>query len=81
MRFDKYRRVCQRCRSKQERAARNTWVTETVLSTALNVTYFATGVSIFSIVVGVAADPLVGVGFALLAAAVFRRSRPDAMPT
>lgn len=61
-------------------AARNTWVTETVLSTALNLSYFATGVSIFSIVVGVALI-LAGVGFALLAAAVFRRSRPDAMPT
>ena len=61
-------------------AARNTWVTETALSTALNVSYFATGVAIFSIVVGVALI-LAGVGFALLAAAVFRRSRPDAAPT
>ena len=29
-------------------AARNTWVTETALSTALNVSYMATGVAIFS---------------------------------
>jgi len=52
-------------------AARNTWVTETALSTALNMSYMATGVAIFAIVVGVALI-LAGVGFILLAFAVFR---------
>jgi hypothetical protein len=60
-------------------AARNTWVTETALSTALNMSYMATGVSIFSIVVGVALI-LAGVGFLILAAAVFRGARAEAQP-
>ena len=42
-------------------AARNTWVTETALATALNMSYMATGVAIFSIVVGIALI-LAGVG-------------------
>ena len=57
-------------------AARNTWVTETALSTALNMSYMATGVAIFSIVVGVALI-LAGVGFMLLAFAVFRGPSPE----
>ena len=61
-------------------AARNTWVTETALSTALNMSYMATGVSIFAIVVGVAQLILAGVGFLLLAAAVFRRAKRRAKP-
>ena len=61
-------------------AARNTWVTETALSTALNMSYMATGVAIFSIVVGIALI-LAGVGFLLLAAAVFRGASPEAKPT
>ncbi len=61
-------------------AARNTWVTETALSTALNVSYMATGVAVFSIVVGVALI-LAGVGFLLLASAVFRGASPEAKPT
>ena len=60
-------------------AARNLWVTETALSTALNMSYLATGVAIFSIVVGVALI-LAGVGFLLLAAAVFRGSSREARP-
>jgi hypothetical protein len=60
-------------------AARNTWVTETALSTALNMSYLATGVSIFSIVVGVALI-LAGIGFLILAAFVFRGSSPGANP-
>ena len=60
-------------------AARNTWVTETALSTALNVSYMATGVAIFTIVVGVALI-LAGVGFLLLAAAVFRGTSPETKP-
>jgi hypothetical protein len=59
--------------------ARNTWVTETALSTALNVSYMATGVAVFAIVVGVALI-LAGVGFLLLAAAVFRGASREAEP-
>ena len=36
-------------------AARNTWVTETALGTALNTSYFAENVALFSIVMGAAA--------------------------
>jgi hypothetical protein len=47
--------------------ARNVWVTETSLATALNVSYMATQLSLFSLVVGVALL-LAGVGFIVLAA-------------
>jgi len=60
-------------------AARNLWVTETALATALNMSYMATGVAIFSIVVGIALI-LAGVGFLILAAAVFRGTSPEAKP-
>ena len=46
-------------------AARNTWVTETALSTALNVSYMASQLSLFSIVVGLALF-LTGIGFMVL---------------
>ena len=49
-----------------QNAARNVWVTETALSTALNMSYMATAVSLFSLVVGVALL-LTGVGFLVLA--------------
>jgi hypothetical protein len=61
-------------------AARNTWVTETALATALNMSYMATGVAIFAMVVGIALI-LAGVGFLLLAFAVFRGASPEAKPT
>jgi len=51
-------------------AARNTWVTETALSTALNVSYMASQIALFSIVVGIALI-LAGIGFVILALAVF----------
>ena len=67
-------------------AARDTWVTETALSTALNTSFFAEQVSIFSIVVAIALL-LSGFGFAILAFTAFRllpareaqltRSRPQ----
>jgi hypothetical protein len=50
-------------------SARNTWVTETALSTALNMSYMAEQLSIFGIVVGVALL-LAGIGFIILALAV-----------
>jgi hypothetical protein len=46
--------------------ARQVWITETGLSTALNVSYMATQLSLFSLVVGVALL-LTGVGFGVLA--------------
>jgi hypothetical protein len=46
--------------------ARNVWVTETALSTALNTSYMATQLSLFSVVVGVALI-LAGIGFIILA--------------
>ena len=60
-------------------AARNLWVTETALATALNMSYMATGISIFSIVVGIALI-LAGVGFLVLAFAVFRKGAAEAKP-
>ncbi len=45
--------------------ARNIWVTETALTTALNTSYMADQISLFGIVVGVALL-LSGVGFAIL---------------
>ena len=55
-------------------AARNTWVTETALSTALNMSYMASQISLFGIVVGIALI-LTGIGLLILALAVF--NRPD----
>lgn len=52
-----------------QNAARNVWVTETALSTALNVSYMATELSLFSLVVGIALI-LSGVGFFVLALGV-----------
>ena len=60
-------------------AARNLWVTETALATALNMSYMATGIAIFSIVVGIALI-LAGVGFLVLAFAVFRKGAAEAKP-
>ncbi|MGH3011506.1 MAG: hypothetical protein ACRDMY_06670 [Gaiellaceae bacterium] len=47
-------------------ASRNTWVTATALSTALNVSYMAEQLALFGIVVGVALI-LAGIGFIVLA--------------
>jgi hypothetical protein len=48
-----------------ENGARNVWVTETALSTALNTSYMAERVSLFGITMGVALL-LAGIGFAIL---------------
>ena len=57
--------------------ARNIWVTETSLATALNVAYLAESVSTFVIVMGIAMV-LAGIGFLVLAlAALGRRSEPS----
>jgi hypothetical protein len=55
--------------------ARNTWVTETALTTALNMSYMAERLSVFGLVVGVALL-LTGIGLVILAFAVFGRRSP-----
>jgi hypothetical protein len=49
-----------------ENGARNIWVTETALSTALNVSYFAEQVANFALAIGIALL-LAGIGFLILA--------------
>jgi hypothetical protein len=68
-------------------SARDIWVTETALSTALNTSYFAENVALFSIVMGVALL-LTGIGFgvmalSLLPAGIRRESKAEskASPT
>ena len=59
--------------------ARNIWVTETALATALDMGFMSEMLSIFSIVVGVALL-LTGIGLVILSKAVFGRWRPAAAP-
>ncbi len=58
-------------------AARNIWVTETALTTALNVSFFAGGVALLAIVVGIALL-LVGIGFLVLISVATRRAAAPA---
>ncbi len=53
-------------------SARNTWVTATALSTALNMSYMAEQMALFGIVVGIALL-LSGIGFMILAMAALGR--------
>src|SRR3954451_2670674 len=55
--------------------ARQIWVTETALTTALNTAFFAESVAMFAIVMGVALL-LVGGGFLVLTLRVLRRPSP-----
>jgi hypothetical protein len=57
-------------------SARNTWVTATALTTALNVSYMAEQLALFGLVVGIALL-LSGIGFIVLAYAALHR-RPAA---
>jgi hypothetical protein len=57
--------------------ARNIWVTETALTTALNTSYMADQLGLFGIVVGIALL-LSGIGFAVLAFAALHRKRQQA---
>ena len=62
--------------SPMNNAARDIWVTETALTTALYTAYFGENVALFAMIVGIALL-LVGIGFAVLT--VFARRRaPDA---
>ena len=58
-------------------SARNIWVTETALATALDMGFMSEMLSIFSIIVGVALL-LTGIGLVILAKAVFGRGSPAA---
>ncbi len=58
-------------------SARNIWVTETALATALDMGFMSEMLSIFSIIVGVALL-LTGIGLVILSKAVFGRPRPAA---
>ena len=59
-----------------ENLARNIWVTETALTTALNTSFFAERVALFSIVMGIALL-LTGIGFLVLAyLGVLKRREP-----
>ncbi|MEX0817039.1 MAG: hypothetical protein WD027_06320 [Gaiellales bacterium] len=64
-----------------ENGLRNLWVTETALTTALNMSYMAEQLALFGIVVGVALL-LSGIGFIVLAAggALRRRTEPVTAP-
>jgi hypothetical protein len=57
--------------------ARNIWVTETALATALDMGFMSEMLSLFSIVVGIALL-LTGIGLVILTLAVFGRWRPGA---
>jgi F0F1-type ATP synthase membrane subunit c/vacuolar-type H+-ATPase subunit K len=57
-----------------DNAARNLWVTETALTTALNTSYLAEQISLFGIVVGIALL-LSGIGFGVLSLAGALRGR------
>ena len=59
--------------------ARNIWVTETALTTALNMSYMAERLAVFGLVVG-AALLLTGIGLVILAFAVFGRREPATEP-
>ncbi|MGZ8687064.1 MAG: hypothetical protein ACXWZP_01410, partial [Gaiellaceae bacterium] len=61
-------------------AARNTWVTETALATALNVSYMASQIALFGLVVGIALL-LSGIGFIILALVVLGKHDRPAAPT
>jgi hypothetical protein len=63
-----------------QNGARNVWVTQTALSTALNMSYMATQLSLFSIVVGVALI-LAGVGFIVLALGATTQGRKETQAT
>jgi hypothetical protein len=58
-------------------SARNIWVTETALATALDMGFMSEMLSVFSIVVGVALL-LTGIGLVILARAVFGRAESAA---
>jgi len=63
---DKYAQVDSNTQQPISNGVRNTWVTETALTSALNLAYTASQISLFGIVVGIALL-LSGIGFLILA--------------
>ena len=63
--------------SPQSNAARQIWVTETALTTALYTAYFGESVALFAIIVGIALL-LVGIGFLVLIVVARRRTSDEA---
>jgi hypothetical protein len=59
--------------------ARNIWVTETALTTALNTAYFAEQVALFSIVIGIALL-LTGVGFGVVSLRLLTGTHKEPRP-
>ena len=64
--IDKWALLDPKTKQPVDNGARNVWVTETALTTALNTSYMADQLSIFGMVVGVALL-LAGIGFGILA--------------
>ena len=62
----------------QDNAARNIWINETALATALQSSYMADQLSLFAVVTGIGLI-LSGIGFGVLAAGLTLRSREDAL--
>jgi hypothetical protein len=60
----------------QDNQARTVWINETALATALNTSYFAEQVSVFSIVMGIALL-LTGVGFMVLCLRLLRPAEQE----
>lgn len=75
----KYALVDTQTKQPVDNGARNIWVTETALTTALNASYMASQLALFGIVVGVALL-LAGLGFGILAIGGALRSRELALP-
>jgi len=63
-----------------ENGARNIWVTETALSTALNTSYFANQVALFSTIIGIALL-LTGIGFGVVTARVLLTRKEERVTT
>jgi hypothetical protein len=73
----KYAQIDAKTQQPVSNGARDLWVTETALTTALNTSYMADRLSVFGIVVGVALL-LSGIGFAILAIGGALRSEETA---
>ena len=71
---DKYAVIDPKTKQPVANGARNIWVTETALTTALNTSYMADRLGLFGIVVGVALL-LSGIGFIVLAYAALHRRK------
>jgi hypothetical protein len=64
--IDTYALIDPKTKQPVDNGARNIWVTETALTTALNTSYMASQLALFGVVVGVALL-LAGIGFGILA--------------